>query len=304
MELTQLRYFFVVAESQSISIAAKRLHVSQPSLSMTIKRLEDDLGVPLFDRIGGKIYLNRVGKRLLQNTSQILQQVDQMYEIATEQTNIATGEISFGISEAGLATHLIHTYLNQYPKLTFRQTIGFRELLCQQLETGELNFAVIKDLKPTKGIDYLPLIPEEIMALVSRDHPLASSPNHCVSARTLLDYPFVLNATDLSVEGEFHRLFEAYEREPDIKLISQESTVIRDAIRSGMGVGLISGILHSIQEKQSTDSILNYLVALHITDSNTKSMLGLSTLHGKFMPASAQHFYNFVKNYFLSLELL
>lgn len=73
MELNQLKYFSVVAELENMSMAAHKLHVSQPSLSMTIGRLEDDLGIPLFDRIGGKIRLNQIGKDLLQNTNQILQ---------------------------------------------------------------------------------------------------------------------------------------------------------------------------------------------------------------------------------------
>lgn len=303
MELNQLKYFSAVAETQNISLAAKKLHVSQPSLSMTIGRLEDDLGIPLFDRVGGKIRLNRIGKNLLQNTNQILQQIDQMYAKAAEQAGAETGEVSFGISEAGLATHLIHTYLNQHPSLTFRQTIGSRDQLCRQLETGQLDFAIIKDLKATKAIDCTPLLTEEIMALVPLNHPLASSPDHCVSAKTLLNYPFALNASDLSTDGEFHRLFEGYEKEPKIQLISQESTVVRDAIYGGIGVGLISGVLLRVQKLQNRTSLLNHMVALHITDSNTESMLSLSSLHGRFMPAAAQQFYDFVKKYFLEFEI-
>ena len=276
MELNQLKYFSVVAELENMSVAAQRLHVSQPSLSMTIGRLEDDLGIPLFDRIGGKIRLNQIGKDLLQNTNQILQQIDQMYTKAAEQAGTETGKVAFGISEAGLATHLIHTYLNQHPTLTFRQSIDYREQLCHQLESGQLDFAIIKDLKPTKGIDYFPLITEEIMALVPSDHPLALSPNHSVSVHTLANYSFVLNASDLSTDGDFHRLFKTCKREPKIQLVS-------------------------IQKQQNKSPVLANTIALHITDSNTKSILGLSTLHGRFMPAAAQQFYNFVKDYFLSL---
>lgn len=98
MELNQLKYFSVVAELENMSMAAQKLHVSQPSLSMTIGRLEDDLGIPLFDRIGGKIRLNQIGNDLLQNTNQILQQVDQMYAKAAEKAGTETGKVAFGIS--------------------------------------------------------------------------------------------------------------------------------------------------------------------------------------------------------------
>ena len=193
MELRQLEYFSLVAEIQNMSAAAKKLHISQPSLSATIARLEEDIGVPLFDRIGGKIHLNRIGREVLQNTNQILQQIDQIYAKAADQAGTASGEVIFGISEAGLAMNLINSYLDCYPPLTFHQTIASREQLRHQLESGQLDFAIVKDPKPTQGIDYLPLIAEETMALVPPDHPLAASPDHCVSAQTLLEYPFVLN---------------------------------------------------------------------------------------------------------------
>lgn len=302
MELRQLEYFSLVAEIQNMSAAAKKLHISQPSLSATIARLEEDIGVPLFDRIGGKIHLNRIGKEVLQNTNQILQQIDQIYAKAADQAGTASGEVIFGVSEAGLSMNLINSYLDCYPPLTFRQTIASRDQLRHQLESGQLDFAIVKDPKPTQGIDYLPLITEETMALVPPDHPLAASPNHSVSAQTLLEYPFVLNESDLSTDGDFHRLFESYDREPPIQLISQESAVVMEAMRRGLGVGLISGILLSIQKQQNKSPVLSDTVALHITDSTTRSTLGLSTLHGRFMPAAAQQFYHFVKNYFLGLE--
>lgn len=301
MELRQLEYFATVAEIENMSAAARQLHVSQPSLSMTISRLEEDLGVPLFDRIGGKIHLSRIGRDLLQNTQNILHQIDEMYAKSAEHTKSAQGEVIFGISEAGLVTAIINSYLDKYPPLTFRQTIATREQLAFQLESGVLDFAIVRDPKPSQAINWFPLITDEVMAIVAPDHPLASAGNGSVSAEELLGYPFVLNEFDLSADGSFHNLFYDYGREPNIQLISQESTVVMETMRRGLGVGLISEVLLRIQQAHSP--ILKDIVALRITGAHTKSTLGLSTLQGRFMPAAARRFYEFIKDYFSDLDV-
>lgn len=78
MNLSQLHYFQVVAEEEHISRAAEKLHISQPSLSTTIHRLEDELDTPLFDRRGRNIYLNDAGKKLLEHVDFIFSQIDHL----------------------------------------------------------------------------------------------------------------------------------------------------------------------------------------------------------------------------------
>lgn len=78
MDLRQLECFRVAARTGSITAAARELHISQPALSMTISRLEEDLGVHLFDRISGKILLNSMGKSLLTNVERIFLELGEL----------------------------------------------------------------------------------------------------------------------------------------------------------------------------------------------------------------------------------
>lgn len=300
MELRQLEYFSVVAKTGNMSAAAKQLHVSQPSLSMTIARLEEDLGVPLFDRIGGKIHLNRMGQDLLGNVNTILRQIDEMHAKADEQAGTAKGLVVFGVSEAGLVMHLIHAYLQQFPPLTFRQMVGDREALRHLLESGTLDFAIIKDHQPSQGIDAIPLLKEETIVIVSENHPLAAKKDRTVTAEELLEYPFVLNESALATNGEFHRLFRNFDHEPDIQLVSQESAVTMEAMRGCLGVGLLSSVILQI----SAGPVFEGIVPLRIQDADTTSLLSLCTLHGRFMPAAAQQFYTFTQGFFSSLPEL
>lgn len=84
MELTQLKQFKTVAEKNSISLAARELHISQPALSTAIKKLEQELGLPLFEHAGNRIRLNEAGKIALRYTNAILSQSDQLKTELTE----------------------------------------------------------------------------------------------------------------------------------------------------------------------------------------------------------------------------
>ena len=78
MDITQLRYFQIIAETGSLTRAAEQLHISQPAMSAMLKKLEEELGVELFDRTPNRIHLNDVGEAALIHVNQILKSVDQM----------------------------------------------------------------------------------------------------------------------------------------------------------------------------------------------------------------------------------
>ena len=81
MNLSQLEYFQIVAKEEHISRAAEKLHISQPSLSTTIRRLENELDTLLFDRVGRNIYLNEAGKKLLNHVNYIFSQITALEDV-------------------------------------------------------------------------------------------------------------------------------------------------------------------------------------------------------------------------------
>lgn len=296
MEIKQIQYFSTVAKHGNISGAAKELHVSQPSLSMTISRLEEDLGVKLFDRIGGKIHLNHMGESLLGNANRIIHELNQMYLKAQEQDDAAFHEIAFGITTAGIAMNLINAYLLQHPPLAIRHFFQNQDRLSEGLEKGQLDFAITKGKLDGANLQWTPLIEDEMMALVNLQHPLASKDSVYVSE--LLDYAFVLNHTDLAQDGDFARLFKGYDRLPDIQMISQEAAVTMEIVHRGLGVGLISSTLIQCDPRSM---LYNEMKPLHIIGADTSSIIGVSRLKGRYLSSRAQEFYEFTEEFFRSL---
>lgn len=119
MELLQLKYFQTVAYTEHISKAAAQLNIAQPSLSLTIKRLEDELGTPLFHRRGRNIQLNSSGEILLKHVNRIFIEIENAeMEIKTEEQQISN-TIRISITNTRFLTGLISDYINGSPKPSF-----------------------------------------------------------------------------------------------------------------------------------------------------------------------------------------
>jgi DNA-binding transcriptional LysR family regulator len=293
MELRQLEYFQTVARTGSISAAARELRVSQPSLSMTISRLEADLGVQLFDRTGGHITLNDTGRDMLKNVDQALTSLNEMRVKANDRTGTAAPKISFGVSTAGYTILLLRQYTSHFPNHIIRQYYQSRDNLRMMLERGELDFAISKGKISGPNIQWIPLMEEELYALVSPASPLFNRDEVHVSE--LVNQPFVLNNTDLNDTGDFYRLFSAFNQLPRIQLVSQESAVVMEAARQGLGVGLVSSILLACD---SASMIQRDTKALRITGIDTSSTLGVARSKGRYLSSAAQQCFDFTQEFF------
>ena len=100
MELQQLKYFMIAAETEHITSAAKKLNIAQPALSQSIKRLEQELGVRLFDRKGRSIVLNEIGKELVNILEPILHTLDSLPSKLEEKAGIVENTISLNVLSA------------------------------------------------------------------------------------------------------------------------------------------------------------------------------------------------------------
>lgn len=131
MELLQLRYFQKVARMENMTKAAEALHIAQPSLSKTISRLEEQLGVQLFERNGKRIRLNKLGAHFLGRVENALRELEDGVREVRDLREQEEGSVSIGSATAKMLPSLIKAYLLQKPnaKLRFLQVTQHAELL-------------------------------------------------------------------------------------------------------------------------------------------------------------------------------
>lgn len=177
MEIRVLRYFLAVAREENMTRAAKRLHVSQPSLSKDIKKLEEELGHKLFIRTNKSMRLNNEGMLLRKRAEDILAMIDKTAEEFSQLENIIGGEIRIGCAESYLIKYLarsIKSFKEQYPDFIFHIFSGDTEPVAERLDKGILDLAVIVEPPNLSKYNYLSIPESNRWGLVMlRDSPLA-----------------------------------------------------------------------------------------------------------------------------------
>lgn len=205
MEIRVLRYFLAVAREENMTRAAKHLHVSQPSLSKDIKKLEEELGHKLFIRTNKSMRLNNEGMLLRKRAEDILAMIDKTAEEFSQLENIIGGEIRIGCAESYLIKYLarsIKSFKEQYPDFIFHIFSGDTEPVAERLDKGILDLAVIVEPPNLSKYNYLSIPESNRWGLVMlRDNPLAEK--EFVTFDDL--YGLLLFCSEQSIKVDFPR---------------------------------------------------------------------------------------------------
>ena len=176
MNLRDLCYLVAIADHSHFGRAAEACFVSQPALSMQIKKLEETLGVPLVERSNKSVFLTEVGKVITQQARLILDQVESMKETANQAKDPFSGTLHIGIIPTlapYLLPHIIPGLSQRFPKLTFYLLEEITARLLIKLEQGKLDGALLA--LPLESEDWVmsPLFEEEFVLAISPHHSLA-----------------------------------------------------------------------------------------------------------------------------------
>ena len=176
LELRHLRYFVAVAEELHFGRAAERLHMAQPPLSQQIRRLEELIGTPLFDRTSRRVLLTEAGTAFLERSRRLL---DQAASDVDEAARIGRGEqgrfdIGFITSAIPLGiTERIRAFRALYPAVHVQLHEGYTSLILDRLLAREIDMGVVRDSEPHPAITLTSLATEPFVAVVPNDHPAA-----------------------------------------------------------------------------------------------------------------------------------
>lgn len=207
MEIRVLRYFLEVAREGSVTRAAERLHISQPTLSKQLKDLEAELGKKLFVRSSFSVRLTDEGMLLRKRAEDILDMVDKTTDEFKALGQIAGGDIRIGCAESDGIKHLarrIKAVQERYPGIRVHLYSGDTEDLAERLDRGLLDFAVIAQAVDLSKYNYLELPGADIWGVVMRkDAPLAQREAICTD--DLLELPLIVSRQGL--REDIPRLF-------------------------------------------------------------------------------------------------
>ena len=177
MEIRTLRYFLAVAREENMTRAAEQLHVTQPTLSKTLKALEDELGKKLFTRHSFSIRLTDEGVLLRNRAEDLVSMADKITREFVTLDDITGGDIYLGMAESyqiRLVARAIREFRKQYPALRYHITSGDTEQVTEKLDKGLLDFAVLVEEPDRARYESLLFPQADVWGLVFRaDDPLA-----------------------------------------------------------------------------------------------------------------------------------
>ncbi|WP_435578423.1 LysR substrate-binding domain-containing protein [Gilvibacter sp.] len=178
MTITQLKYVLAVAEHQNFTKAAEKTFVTQPTLSMQIQKLEDQLDVLIFDRTKKPIALTEIGKKIVQQAKNIVNEADRIQDIVDQQKGFIGGEFKLGIIPTVMPTLLpmfLRNFTNKFPKVLLKIEELNTDDLIQKLDEGHLDAGIAATPLLQENIKERVLYYEPFVGYIPQQHRLANN---------------------------------------------------------------------------------------------------------------------------------
>lgn len=245
MELRHLRYFIAVAEELHFGRAAERLGISQPPLSQQIQALEEEIGARLFERTNRRVELTDAGRLFLDESRQVLAQVDKAVLLARRAHLGELGELKIGSTSSAPFTSTIpssiHAFRKAYPDVHLDlQEMSSRQVLKALLEES-LQVGVIRPLALPDAVHWVELFREPLVAVLRADHPLAAGSEDGLAIAALAEEPFVFfpRSYGTGLYDQVIALTRQAGFSPRIAQEASEAMTIIGLVSAGLGVSIL-----------------------------------------------------------------
>ncbi|SFQ42466.1 LysR family transcriptional regulator [Salibacterium halotolerans] len=291
MELLQLHYFKTVARLGHMTKAAEELRVAQPALSKTIARLEEDIGVPLFDRRGRKIQLNAIGKAFLKKTEIALRALEEGRKEANDLAGLENGSIYLATSNLKRLSEPLEAFLSSHPEVNFRLNQASMEEMALLIESGEIDFGFTAMPIERPGIRELPVLNVEVFLAVPPGHRFAK--RHSISLSEVANEPFVGYKQDYLFQKMNNDFCRKAGFTPNVICEVEEGNDIESLVLAGVGIGFV-GLCKGDEESS--------LVRLHIEKPVCQRTFRLVWHEKRYLSKAAQKFRDFVVHYFAEMQ--
>ncbi|WP_338754392.1 LysR family transcriptional regulator [Bacillus sp. FJAT-52991] len=284
MDFRKLQYFVVTAQEQSISKAAILLHISQPSLSHSIKKLEEELKFSLFERTAKGIELTEPGKRFYNRAREILQHVHNVEMEIEEIQQMGEGKLSIGLIESvrNWLPKMVADYTKQHPKLK----VELKEMLSpdsiiQALNRLDIHFVISNHKIKSDLIHVQELYSEPLVVAMHKNHPLANYQH--LYLEDLATEAFIVSTHGLQTRENLIQMFQRHNLSLKIQFEIERFEMACRLIEYNVGIALLP--INSIKSYRSDDIIYK-----SIQDEAIFRTIYLLTVKNRYLPPVVEEF--------------
>ena len=286
MELLQLQYFLLLANQQHVTRTADILHISQPSLSLTIKKLEAELGVPLFTRKGRNIALSPYGEAFKQYVEDAFFSLENGKRVLSRMQNTDSSTLNLGLLSPYVWNELLILFNDLYPNLSINRRSIEDHRFWDSILAGDIDFYLggLNQLEEmdTSRLDHTTLYEDNMVLLVHKDHPFAS--RESIDLRECRNESFINLAAETNLQQFINRMFHRAGFVP--KVVMTCDYTLRDQMAAdGHGVSITT-------ELAALKSDVKGVVHIPISFPAEKRKLGLVWRRNRVFSDPMEKFYD------------
>ena len=285
--LKQLRAFTQVVRTGTISKAAEKLFLSQPSVSLQVQALERELNATLFERRGPSLKLTPQGEVLYQLAAPLVEGIDRLQDdFSAHFSDVDSGVLNIGAGESTILYILpepVRQFVEAYPGVSLKMhNVTGRDGL-KMLRADEIDFAVGSMLEVPEDIEYTPVVTFDPMLIAPKDHPIAIKAREggTITLEDVSHYGLILPPSHLSTWRIVKYVFQQHNLTFSVTLEAGGWEVIKKYVELGMGISIVTDICLTGDEK---------LCRIPLTEYFPQRGYGLVLRKGRFMSPQARRF--------------
>lgn len=290
MDIKQLRYFVGIVDSNGFSEAAKKLYVSQPTLSKAMKHLEEDLGVQLIHMSGKKVQITDCGKQLYTMAQGVIEQHDSIFHAMHDLTSLQKGIIKVGIPPiigTCVFPSLIAEFIGQYPGVEFQIDQHGAKHIQYLVDKGELDVGFTICPVITGAFDTVPIVEDKNVLVVSRQHPLSLHKH--VRYEQLRNEKFILFGKEYMLNSNIINGCREAGFEPRVLVEASQWDFIVQLVKINMGISIIPRRILEMYPEPS-------IVQVDIEHSSSLWSVVMITKKDQYLSFAVQTFISYIKD--------
>ncbi len=292
MNLHQLRVFYYVAGCLSFSRASEELGISQPAVSVQVRKLEEEIGAELIEQLGKKLYLTEPGQRLQGYAERIFTAEREAENMLGDYRGLNAGELIIATSST-LGTYyvppLLAEFRQQFPNLEVTLKMGNTEWAEDQLLKNTVDLALVEgDLAHASEFSIMPFLNDQLVVFASPQHPFVGK---AITAAQLSSEPFVLREPGSNTRKIFRSIMTEREIPIQILMELESPEAIKRLVSSGLGLGVLSKL--TLEWEVACER----LAPLDVIDLNIERHFSIVLHKDKKPNRASQAFIDFVCRY-------
>lgn len=253
--IRQLEVFEAVARLLSFTQAAQELHLSQPAVSMQIKQLENNVGLPLLEQSGKKLFLTEAGREMYRYSRIISDQLEEADSVFEQLKGLERGKLKVAVAStaSAFATRMLALYKQNYTGITVQLDVTNRAVLLTLLAENEKELVIMGRPPENQELEFTPFSENPLVMVASPNHPLASHKGTIPLAQ-IQHESFVTREQGSGTRIAIKRFFDEHNIKLKTSMEMNENESIKQAVQAQLGLGIVS--IHTLELELETKKLM------------------------------------------------